>query len=295
MELIRFSALSPGPRLLILGAVHGNEPCGPTAIRRAVDDVRGGTIRLLRGAVTFVPVVNAKAFLQNTREGDRNLNRDLHESVIPRDNEERVANLLCPLLRTHDALLDLHSFKSHGEPFVFAGPDNNSGPLEPFALADAEQAFAAALGVDTLLRGWLDTYAAGFPDHPTHGVGTTEYMRYHGGMAVTLECGNHLDPASPEVAYAAIRNALAHFGMSADPVPAPGVTRRIRLTKVFVAEDAGDALVKPWRTFDRVTAGEPVAVRASGEILAAPADGYVIFPNAAPTPGASLFYIAVDE
>src|ERR1043165_6187535 len=53
---------------------------------------------------------------------------------------------------------------------------------------------------------------------PSYGVGTTEYMRSQGGYAITLECGQHADPAAPEVGYRAIRNTLAHLRLiDADP------------------------------------------------------------------------------
>ena len=42
-------------------------------------------------------------------------------------------------------LLDLHSFRSPGQPFVLRGPGDNDGELEPFAHAQAEARLAALL------------------------------------------------------------------------------------------------------------------------------------------------------
>mgnify|MGYP005605793933 CR=1 FL=1 len=39
---------------------------------------------------------------------ERNLNRPLLPGASPQDNEDRIANVLCPLLAGHDLLLDLH-------------------------------------------------------------------------------------------------------------------------------------------------------------------------------------------
>ena len=47
-----------------------------------------------------------------------------------------------------------------------------------------------------------------------YGVGTTEYMRSGGGYGITLECGQHDDPAGPAVARVAIERTLAVLGMS---------------------------------------------------------------------------------
>ena len=77
LETIRFHGLKAGPKLLVFGAVHGNETCGPNAIARVIEDCRAGRVSIQRGEVTFLPVANPKAYRQNTREGDRNLNRDL--------------------------------------------------------------------------------------------------------------------------------------------------------------------------------------------------------------------------
>jgi L,D-peptidoglycan transpeptidase YkuD (ErfK/YbiS/YcfS/YnhG family)/predicted deacylase len=300
LEIVSFKALRPGPRLVVTGAVHGNERCGPEAIRRAVAGCQAGRLRIERGQVTFVPVVNLKAYLRNERNGDRNLNRDLREATIPRDNEDRVANALCPLLREHDVLLDLHSFRSAGEPFVFLGPRDNGGEIEPFARAADEAAFASILGPELVMHGWLDTHVKGVArKRPSVdgslslGVGTTEYMRFSGGYGVTLECGQHDDPQAADVAYRAILNALAHLKLIAAPEPPRTARRAIELVSVALAESAEDRLEKPWRTGDPVQAGEVIARRANGEPLIAPRDGFVVFPDARPSAGEELFYFGL--
>ena len=60
LESVRFTGLKPGPKLIVLGAVHGNEPCGPLAIRRAIEECRAGRLKIRRGELTFVPVANPK-------------------------------------------------------------------------------------------------------------------------------------------------------------------------------------------------------------------------------------------
>ena len=198
-----------GISLIILGAVHGNEVCGTLAIRRVLADIEAGALEIRAGRVTFVPVANPLAYAKHQRNGDRNLNRLLEPTSHPVEFEDHVANWLCPLLARHDALLDLHSFHTAGEPFVMLGPENNAGPLEAFARADEEAAFARALGVRRFIDGWLDTYAAGVARRQTlgaahadirYGIGTTEYLRARGGIALTLECGQHDDAAAPRVA-----------------------------------------------------------------------------------------------
>ncbi|ERM03037.1 hypothetical protein Q644_13520 [Brucella intermedia 229E] len=142
--------------------------------------------------MTFVPVVNGLAFRNDTRFGDRNFNRNLSEAAIPQDNEDRVANVICPLLRAHDVLIDLHSFSSEGPPLaLMGGPRNNNGTLEPFAHQEAEEKLAKALGLPIIIHGWLPAHEkaleqkreAGVTEglSSLHAIGTTEYMRFAGG------------------------------------------------------------------------------------------------------------------
>lgn len=302
LEIIRFCALRPGPRLLVLGAVHGNETCGPNAIARAIDDIRAGRVMIERGEVTFVPIVNQKAWRLRNREGDRNLNRDLRDKPVPLDNEDRVGNRVCALLREHDVLLDLHSFRGEGVPFVFCGPPDNAGDLEPFAHARAEMAFARCLGVGVVMYGWLEAYRGvieararlGLPPLlPTEGHGTTEYMRFAGGYGVTLECGSHDDPASAQVGWRAIVNALAHLGLSSDAAPEPAAATIIHVREMVLCEHDGDRPAQSWRTADPVRRGEPLVLRSDGAILAAAEDGHVVFPNRSARRGESVLYFGV--
>ena len=202
LQSIHIASHAPGPRLLVTGAVHGNEVCGTLAIRRVLAEIESGALVIRRGSVTFVPVCNPLAFQRGQRAGDRNLNRALEPKPFPADDEDRLANWLCPLLAAHDGLLDLHSFHSGGAPFVMVGPQDNDGRLEPFAHAATEEALARVLGVPRAVDGWLGTYASGvaaraqqaqadglapeaLPElHPRYGVGTTEYMRTQGGWGL---------------------------------------------------------------------------------------------------------------
>jgi L,D-peptidoglycan transpeptidase YkuD (ErfK/YbiS/YcfS/YnhG family)/predicted deacylase len=300
LETVRFTGLAPGPKLIVVGAVHGNEICGPKAILRAIHDCRMGRLSIRRGEVTFLPVANMKAYRQRTREGDRNLNRDLRDKTIPESYEDRIGNRLCPLLREHDVLLDIHSFRGEGEPFVFAGPLDNTGPIEPFRHARAEGELAARLGTSVVIHGWLDVYGRFLEERErlghsnnakSEGVGTTEYMRFSGGYGVTLECGSHDDPEAAEVGYSAIVRALAHLGMIDAPRPDVTAETVIRVADVFVCEAAGDRLAEAWKTGDRVVAGQIIVRRAGGEVLKAPQDGFIIFPNHAAKPGDGLCYL----
>jgi len=300
METVTFHGLNPGPKVIVTGAVHGNEPAGPYAISRLIAEFRTGARLLQRGTLTFVPVVNGLAFRKNTRMGDRNLNRDMVERAIPQDNEDRVANVLCPLLRAHDVLIDLHSFSGEGEAFALIGPKDNSGPLEPFAHADAETALVKAMNLPLVVHGWLvghekalrQKQAAGVTDLSSlHGVGTTEFMRFAGGYGVTVECGQHLSRDAPQVGYDCVVNGLAHLGMIATPAPEIKLPRVLEITDVILADHDEDRLVRQFKAGDAVAEGEVIGYRADGRKIVAPYDGAVIFTSETARVNTELCYL----
>lgn len=128
------------------------------------------------------------------------------------------------------------------------------------------------------------------------GRGTNEYIRSRGGYGVTLECGQHLDPQAPEVAWRAIRRTLALLGMAELPEGLSGgpaqPPKLLRLASVTDRLHEEDSFVRDWATFDEVQRGEPIGMRHDGTLVSAPDDGFIVFPNAMALPGAEWFYFA---
>jgi uncharacterized protein len=311
LQAHQFAALQPGPRLIVTGAVHGNEICGTQAIERVLAEIARGELEIARGVLTLVPVCNPLAYAHGRRFGERNLNRRLQPSADPAEYEDRIANVLCPWLAAHDALLDLHSFRSPGRPFVLCGPADNAATLEPFAREAEESALAAHLGVSRVVEGWMPAYAggvqrrrermlaqgqplAGVQGDASYGIGTTEYMRSQGGYAVTLECGQHDDASAPAVAYRAIRQAIALLGLADLPLAPPARPLEcLRLVTVVDRHHEADRFVRPWTSFDPLQPDELIALRHDGSELRAPQAGFIVFPDVAAAPGHEWFYLAV--
>ncbi len=301
---------APSPRLIVTGAVHGNEICGTVAINRIIKILEEGNLKLDRGWVTFIPITNPLAYEKKQRMGDRNLNRNLYPRKEPIDFEDKIANWLCPILASHDVLLDLHSFHTPGVPFAMVGPHDNTDRLEPFQFSQEEEALARCLGVSRLVDGWLETYANGVANrlqrqatgdvnidtinaNIKYGVGTTEYMRENGGYAITLECGQHDDALAPELAFNAILNTMAHLGMiSGHKINYAQTVEGLRLSEVTDRFSPEDQFIKNWRSFDEIKANELIATRADGTPVLAPYDGRIVFPNPNALPGQEWFYIA---
>ena len=307
LKSVRYAGHALGPKLILTGAVHGNEVAGTIAIQRVMAELDAGRLAIVAGSVTLVPICNPLAYSLNRRAGDRNLNRALEPTDTLREYEDHIANWLCPLLAAHEVLLDLHSFQAEGRAFVMVGPTDNADAIEPFAHAAQEEALVRVLGVTRAVDGWLTTYAdgvarrraalgpaaSGHDLHPRYGVGTTEYMRSVGGWALTLECGQHNDPHAPEVGYRAIRNTLAHLGLTGEPPPPQiDVIEALSLHEVIDKQHADDAFARPWRSFDALRAGELIGTRHDGQALHAPHDGRIVFPNAHADARQEWFYLA---
>ncbi len=307
---IQFTGTLPGPKIIVTGAVHGNETCGTLAIGKVLDDIEHGRLNIVAGHVTFVPIANPLAYQKGERTGDRNLNRNLSPTASPVDFEDHAANWLCPLLAQHEVLLDLHSTRASNPAFAMLGPPDNDGDLQPFRHFEKERAMAAHLGVHRFVDGWLSTYALGVTRRqqhartsgshlnplntdPRYGVGTTEYMRSVGSYAITLECGQHDDAASPAVGYRAILNSLAFLRISDGAMP-PRVTdaEHLHMYEVIDKHASQDSFARQWASFDQLVAGELIGTRADGQELRAEKDAYILFPDANALPGNEWFYLA---
>lgn len=304
-----FSGRAPGPRLIVLGAVHGNEKCGTEAIMSVLRDLERGAVELKAGHLTLVPVTNPRAYDAHLRAIDHNLNRRLAIKAHASDYEDTIGNLLCPLLKHHDVLLDLHSFHTPGEPFALIGPEDNEGDLEPFAHQNLETRLALHLGPRRFVEGWMSVYEAGVEQRkassqpsPPHllstefGIGTTEYMRSQGGYGVTYECGQHDEPRAPERARHAIEQTLKLLGLiDGQPEAPPSETELMKLVSVVDRLSEGDTFTKSYESFDPVRRGEVIGTRADGTEVRAERDGFIVFPNPAAEVFAEWFYFAVES
>ena len=100
-------------------------------------------------------------------------------------------------------------------------------------------------------------------------------------MALTLECGQHEDPNGPEVAYRAIRNTLAFFGLTDDAKPPLAANAEgLHIARVVDKLDIGDTFSRAWQSFDPLKTGDVIGTRANGEIVTAEKHGCILFPNA---------------
>lgn len=96
-----------GPRVLLIGGVHGDEYEPIAALIQLVRELEG---TLNRGSITIVPVANPSAYMSKSRYGDDGL--DLAR-ICPGNEtgtrSERAAYAISEKIRSSDILIDFHT------------------------------------------------------------------------------------------------------------------------------------------------------------------------------------------
>ena len=314
IETHSFFGLKPGPKVLVLGRVHGNECCGTLAINNVINRIQNQLVNITLGKVTFVPITNPLAAMRGTRNGDRNLNRAFYPKGPTRnDFEDELNNVLCPILEECDILLDLHSFLNGIKPFALIG--NTAGNEKAFVANEekvytSETHLVSALEVETVIANWSETYTRGVQNRrkrdgvlsppfslnydEKYGDGTTEYARSKGALAITLECGQHEEVSAPLVGENAILNILRFLRMTDERPNSVVNSRKVNYISLFDVIDKishGDKFTKNWKTFMKIEKNEIIGISGQGKELRAPKDCFMVFPNQNAEPGQEWFYL----
>jgi len=143
VDLVAFRG-APGPALLAIAAVHGDEYEGPAALGGIGTMFDHGH---LRGTLLLIPVLNEPACFARARCGPDGLNL---ARVFPGDpagsTTPQIAASLTALLGRCDALIDLHAAGTFYTLHPWAGYATN---VAPEVLAK-QRAMAIAFGLDTV-------------------------------------------------------------------------------------------------------------------------------------------------
>lgn len=270
----------PGPTVIILGGIHGNEPAGIHAARRVLAEIAESAIAI-RGE--FLALAgNLPALARNERHLGTDLNRMWTDAQVrelktrgavsqeEHDQEELLAALEAAIARATDTVyfLDLHSTSADGIPFAIGSNGSDQGD------------FAARFPLPVIrgLHGQL--------------VGVLlEYLARRGCITLGVEGGRHDDPASIDNHHATIWTALASVGVvSRDAHPAIAGGRRrlldqvhdlpaiLRVVSRYAITPEDEFKMKPgYRNIHRVPRGEVVARDRRGDIKV-PVDGYLVMP-----------------
>lgn len=271
----------PGPRVFVTAAVHGDEINGTGAIRQIITSE---PIKVLRGDLVLVPVVNVMGFDQHSRymPDRRDLNRAFPGSAGGSMSSRMARAVFEAVVEPSDYGIDLHTAAVRRTNFPNVRADMTDPVLAPLARAFGAELIVSGKGPAGSLR-----RAACEAGKPT----------------LILEAGEvwKVEPAVVEYAVRGIQNCLAHLGMIDSEVKRPAYQIEVDSTKWLRAEHGGFLLfhVAPG---DIVEAGEAIATNTSltGErnnVIAAPRDGVVLGMTTLPSvaPGDPVCHLAYPK
>ncbi len=278
----RIRGSRPGPTLLCVGGMHGNERAGVEALGRVLAAVEPRRGELAGELVALVG--NGRALAQGRRFVDRDLNRAWTEARIrslraggvdpaSAEDQEQLELLDAIEAVVDDArgavyVLDLHTTSGFGGSFTTFG---DTLPNRDFA---AHIPVPMVLGLEELVEGTL-----------------LAFLGYHGLVAVAFESGQHDEPEAVDRAEAAVLIALTSVGL----LPRerlPGVTaawkrlhreyrplpRALEMRLRHPVHEGDGFRMKPgYLNFQRIEEGEILAQDARGPV-AAPERGRILMP-----------------
>lgn len=268
----------PGPLILAVGGIHGNEPNGPRAIR-AFTEMLQAQKPLITG--TFLGVLgNMGALSESQRFLDKDLNRCFVPGNVLPDSQARIGAEAAEL-RT---LLDIvHGLREDFEDVCFVDCHTTSAQTIPYLSTNPHPPSLQL--------------ANRFPLNNVIGLQQSipgcfaEYCNKLDFRGFTFEAGQHLSAAAFSNQVAMLWLLLVYSGalLKSDlksfrhyermlALDAPDSKRTFRLISHYRIT-AGEQFVmqRGFSNFDQVAEGALLARNRHGEVLA-PADGYLLMP-----------------
>jgi len=278
----RIAGERPGPTLIAIGGLHGNEPAGTIAAPRVIGRLEEGRFPL-RGE--FLAVVgNLGALARGRRYREFDLNRcwlpdnlarlQRQDPALDRGEERELRELARTVEEARSrgggpvTVIDLHTTSSHGPPFIVMSDTLRNRRL------GLELLGTVFLGLEESVDGTL-----------------LEYMTEQGHTAALVEGGQHEDPRSVEVHESVLWMALAATGMlRPGEIPDLGRHRRFlraaqrgtpRVVELRYRHDVrpgdGFRMKEGYLGFQEVKKGEVLARDRNGDV-ASPERGRIVMP-----------------
>lgn len=240
-----------GIDVLVLGAIHGDEICGSQASQQIIKKIQNWQLEVQKGSVTFIPIVNQKAYNQWVRYIDQNLNRVIKKHKNPNTYEQKLADELTDYIENADCVLDIHSMPSNGTEFVFQDFEDTQ-----------TSKFIKSLGIKNIVKGWPDLY------EDNNDTDTITYAYKNDKIGALVECGKNGSQKSIQKAYSTIINAMKYFDILKGQ---PDVIDKLKVSKVYkrVFKEKKWQLTKNYSHMDIVKKWEKIAQYEDGEKMIA--------------------------
>jgi predicted deacylase len=271
---------APGPDVVIVSLMHGNEIAGAVVLDRLL---RSGIVPR-RGTLTFV-FANLDAFARfdpanptASRFADEDMNRLWEPSVLdgPRQSLELArARALRPVLESADVLLDLHSMLWPSEPLILCGPTAKGRALAVSIgtpqLVVADQGHVAG-------RRLIDYASFVTPDRAA--------------TAILVEAGQHWETCTVQTMHDAVLGVLAATGLG--PARPPRARSRCaQVTQVVTAASGAFTFTQAFQGGDVVRRRHTlIAIDGGMEIRTPHDDCLLVMPSLRPSRGHTAVRLA---
>lgn len=308
----QFNGDQAGPLVVVIGAMHGNEPAGVHALQNVFTLLEQAAASepnfQMKGTLVGL-VGNVRAFTAKRRFMDHDLNRSWgpdafallqqrpHRQYTAEDWElHELQTLLLETLAEKQpqalVVLDVHTTSAQGG--IFSIPVSDAASI---SLAKAMHAPVILGMLDGVINTFLQYVAGG---------GLWAAAKPSMVHCSAFEAGQHDDPLSISRATAAILHVLHDCGcltpntlhspydaiLEAYAQPLPKVTRLAYTHRIHPSD--GFVMRPGYRNFQTVRAGEYVADDQHGPVEA-PVDGLMLMPLYQPQGAEGFFLVQVEE
>lgn len=273
----------PGPMLIGIGGIHGNEPAGVLALERIMKRLRSIGIHHLEFGSFLAIRGNLRALVVGQRYIDSDLNRHFkaeHQAAAPSrqlsEDQEllEIDALLRAYIKSHHPtslfVIDLHTFSSPGGFFGFIQDRTNDWSL------------GTQLGIP-LIKGMIQRMKGATLDY---------FNPNYWGLdcrAILVETGQHQDSESVEFAEAYLSRTLRLVFPKQHwlPIhPSEAIIDKRMVNEAFLYRLAFIHRIPPganyrmhpgYRNFDYVQAGTELGLQ-DGKAVRAPLSGFLLMP-----------------
>ncbi len=276
------TGLNPGPTIIAMAGIHGNEATGVSAVARIIDllephqEALNGRFLGLKG--------NIAALKLGHRFVDEDMNRLWRTSLldkirrtesrqlptIDRVEVKKVLQILDPIMLSGEEVIyvDLHTFSGSGGMFIIAaGEDDESDVLSALEIPQV-------FGVDRSLRGT-----------------SMDYAENAGKFGFAFEAGTHGSDDAEENAFIGLSILLVNLGViSKDIIPdfdekvtslkkkVKGIPKKMEYLYKHIVEEGDNFVMNPgFKNFDKIKEGDWLASDVNGRITAL-SDGFLLMP-----------------
>lgn len=259
---IEIDSWVPWKNILFFWAIHWNEKSWTLAINQVIELINTWELNIVKWKITFVPICNPKAYKNNVRYIDENLNRVFCSHKESKTYEKKLANILVKYIDENDILVDLHSTHTDDKPFIFLD------------YKDEENLFLAnSCSVENIISWWPDLYES------SDAIDTCKYTHTKWKPWITVECWNHYKEESIQVAKQVILDVLKSYWIIDSYLNKKINFKKnnVKVERIFIKEKAW-TLAKNFNHLDKIFKWEKLGKYDNWEYILSPYDWYILLP-----------------